>query len=218
MPLVPVPRKGRAADARLRLHANEIERTWPSRGDEADRLVARFGADIALPDVLIALAACERRKDFFRPCGARFTGLAASKGLKTDAARRSDLFGEASDAETGFAPHGRKCRPPPPVVQERRERAAGVRVGKGVRSERASHRRDNARSLPLRNIVPAAHAEKRDSWRPAPAFSGQKPANTRHCAKTPFDGTKRRRITRRRFRWRWLRSLRPPARSGLSRS
>src|ERR1700722_8923634 len=30
---------------------------------------------------------------------------------------------------------------------------------------------------------------------------------------TRFDGTKRRRITRSRFRWRWLRSPRPPARS-----
>jgi hypothetical protein len=27
--------------------------------------------------VLLALAACERRKDFSRPCGARFTDLAA---------------------------------------------------------------------------------------------------------------------------------------------
>ncbi len=38
--------------------------------------VARFGADAALPDVLMALASCERRKDFSRPCGARFTDLA----------------------------------------------------------------------------------------------------------------------------------------------
>jgi len=36
-------------------------------------LLARFGQDAALPDVLMALAACERRKDFSRPCGARFT-------------------------------------------------------------------------------------------------------------------------------------------------
>ena len=42
-----------------------------------DGLVARFGADAALPDVLMALALCERRKDFSRPCGARFTDLAA---------------------------------------------------------------------------------------------------------------------------------------------
>jgi hypothetical protein len=35
------------------------------------------GADAALPDVLLALASCERRADFSRPCGARFTDLAA---------------------------------------------------------------------------------------------------------------------------------------------
>ncbi len=39
-------------------------------------LVERFGADAALPDVLLELAACERRADFSRPCGARFTDLA----------------------------------------------------------------------------------------------------------------------------------------------
>lgn len=33
--------------------------------------VARFG-NMALPDVLIALAACERRGDFSRPCGAAY--------------------------------------------------------------------------------------------------------------------------------------------------
>jgi len=42
-----------------------------------DGLMARFGADAALPDVLMALATCERRKDFSKPCGARFTDLAA---------------------------------------------------------------------------------------------------------------------------------------------
>ena len=39
-------------------------------------LVERFGADAALPDVLEALARCERKADFRRPCGARFTDLA----------------------------------------------------------------------------------------------------------------------------------------------
>ena len=37
--------------------------------------MARFGLDAALPDVLSALATCERRRDFSRPCGARFTDL-----------------------------------------------------------------------------------------------------------------------------------------------
>ncbi len=41
-----------------------------------DGLMTRFGADAALPDVLM-LASCERRADFSRPCGARFTDLAA---------------------------------------------------------------------------------------------------------------------------------------------
>jgi hypothetical protein len=31
----------------------------------------------ALPDLLMALAACDRRKNFTNPCGARFTDLAA---------------------------------------------------------------------------------------------------------------------------------------------
>jgi hypothetical protein len=35
----------------------------------------RFGQDIALPDLLLD-PACERRKDFSAPCGARFTDLA----------------------------------------------------------------------------------------------------------------------------------------------
>jgi hypothetical protein len=72
---------------------------------------------------------------------------------------------------------------------------------------------ENARSLPLEHSPRGARADMRDGARPAPAFSGQKRITTRHCATTPFDATKRRRITRRRFRWRWLRSLRPPARS-----
>jgi hypothetical protein len=42
-----------------------------------DGLLARFEADIALPDLLLALAQCERRQDFSRPCGARFTDLSA---------------------------------------------------------------------------------------------------------------------------------------------
>jgi hypothetical protein len=46
-----------------------------ARSCRLEGLLARFGADAALPDVLMALASCERRKDFSRPCGARFTGL-----------------------------------------------------------------------------------------------------------------------------------------------
>jgi hypothetical protein len=34
-------------------------------------LIERFGEDAAVPDVLMELAACERRKDFSAPCGVR---------------------------------------------------------------------------------------------------------------------------------------------------
>ncbi len=36
-----------------------------------ETLAARFG-DMALPDVLIALTACEHRGDYSRPCGASY--------------------------------------------------------------------------------------------------------------------------------------------------
>ena len=39
--------------------------------------MAGFGADAALPDVLMALASCAQRADFTRPRGARFTDLRA---------------------------------------------------------------------------------------------------------------------------------------------
>ena len=39
-------------------------------------LIERFGADAKGPDVLMELAACERRKNFSQPCGAPFTDLA----------------------------------------------------------------------------------------------------------------------------------------------
>jgi hypothetical protein len=42
-------------------------------------LIERFGADAAGPDVLMELGACERRKDFSQPCGARFTDLAQGR-------------------------------------------------------------------------------------------------------------------------------------------
>jgi hypothetical protein len=49
-------------------------------GELSPRPSHRVAADAALPDVLMALASFERRADFSRPCGARFTGLAASAG------------------------------------------------------------------------------------------------------------------------------------------
>ena len=47
----------------------DCERCGRAGSYRKEGLVARFGADIALPDVLMALASCERRKDFSRPCG-----------------------------------------------------------------------------------------------------------------------------------------------------
>jgi hypothetical protein len=44
--------------------------------------IERFGADAALPDVLMALASCERRADFSRPCEARFADLLFDAGLR----------------------------------------------------------------------------------------------------------------------------------------
>jgi hypothetical protein len=38
-------------------------------------LVARFGGDAALPDVLAELAHCDRRGSFSTPCGAKFSDL-----------------------------------------------------------------------------------------------------------------------------------------------
>jgi hypothetical protein len=42
-------------------------------------LIERFGADAAGPDILMDLAACNRRKSFGDPCGARFTDLVARR-------------------------------------------------------------------------------------------------------------------------------------------
>jgi hypothetical protein len=41
-----------------------------------DRLIARFGGDIALPDLLVALASCQCGDDLSRRCGARYPDLA----------------------------------------------------------------------------------------------------------------------------------------------
>jgi hypothetical protein len=53
----------------------ECERCGRTGSYRLDGLMARFGPDIALPDVLMALASCERRRDFSQPCGARYTNL-----------------------------------------------------------------------------------------------------------------------------------------------
>jgi hypothetical protein len=72
------------------------------------------------------------------------------------------------------------CRPPPSFCGKRRERAAKARRNRWVSSERLS-RHGIMREVSLfEHSHCGAHAGIRDSTRPAPAFSGQKPANTRH--------------------------------------
>jgi hypothetical protein len=55
----------------------ECERCNRAGSYRRDGLVERFGADIALPDLLVALASCERRADSSRTCGAWFTDIAS---------------------------------------------------------------------------------------------------------------------------------------------
>ena len=64
----------------------------------SDGLEARFGADIALPDVLTALATCERRRDFSRPCGARFTDLTSKTAGTNDGDDPNGRMKAARDA------------------------------------------------------------------------------------------------------------------------
>jgi hypothetical protein len=71
-------RKGSLSVAQVPLDAVRVESSHCGRAGtyRRDGLIERFGSDIALPDLLAELAACERRHDFSRPCGARFTDLA----------------------------------------------------------------------------------------------------------------------------------------------
>jgi hypothetical protein len=56
----------------------ECERCGRAGSYRLDGLMARFGPDAAQPDVLMVLAQRERRRDFSRLCGARFTDLPRS--------------------------------------------------------------------------------------------------------------------------------------------
>jgi hypothetical protein len=67
---------GEFPDAVVRI---ECERCGRAGSYALARLIERFGADAAMPDVLMDLAACERRKNFSQPCGARFTDLAQGR-------------------------------------------------------------------------------------------------------------------------------------------
>jgi hypothetical protein len=74
--------------------ALECKRCDRAGGYRKEGLQARFGIDIALPDLLGALSSCERRADFSKPCGARFMDLAVAGPLQADA--RVRLFKTAS--------------------------------------------------------------------------------------------------------------------------
>ena len=56
----------------------ECQRCGRSGSSRRDRLLGRFGPDAALPDVLMALATCDGRRDFSKPCGARYADLAVA--------------------------------------------------------------------------------------------------------------------------------------------
>ena len=66
----------------------------PARGRTGsyrlDGLLARFGQDATLPDVLMELASCERRRDFSQPCGARLADLADQKVRQQASVRNPD--------------------------------------------------------------------------------------------------------------------------------
>ena len=54
----------------------ECQRCGRAGSYRREGLLARFGADIALPDLLVALSSCKSRADFSKSCGARFTASA----------------------------------------------------------------------------------------------------------------------------------------------
>jgi hypothetical protein len=56
------------------------------------RLVERFGADMAAPDVFTELAACERRRSFGNSCGAIHRS-----GEETELGHRVTMSGERGD-------------------------------------------------------------------------------------------------------------------------
>jgi hypothetical protein len=53
--------------------------SWPVSSYLLARLIEPFGEDAVLPDLLLELAACQRRQDFSRSCSARFTDLAGRR-------------------------------------------------------------------------------------------------------------------------------------------
>jgi hypothetical protein len=111
-----------------------------------------------------------RRSGLIRHCRPPWRAHANSSPPIMDPCRRS------SDDEAG----GGACRPPPSVCAKRRERAAKARRNRWVSSERLSHHRIMREVSLFEHPHSGAHAGIRDGRLPAPAISGQKPANTRH--------------------------------------
>jgi hypothetical protein len=69
---------------------------------------------------------------------------------------------------------------PPCVWRQRKERAAKARRGIGGMLRARPHATRIMRENTPSSIFAAAHPDMKDGTRPAPAFSRQKPANTRH--------------------------------------
>jgi hypothetical protein len=79
-----------------------------------------FGADVALPGTLTALASCDRRADFSRLCGARFYG-SVRLGVSIQMANRRRLRGRRH-RKRSFAPLARSRARRPPFGRLRRLR------------------------------------------------------------------------------------------------
>jgi ATP-dependent DNA ligase len=65
-------------------HGTNFTDRLPKIAEAVSGVVARFGADIALPDLLVALASWERRADFSKACGAPFTELVNQEAHQQD--------------------------------------------------------------------------------------------------------------------------------------
>ena len=91
-----------------------------------DRLISQFGADAALPDVLMALAECERRADFSRARWAtRGTEGGTSGGAESWIMRCNSAIGSRSPFSTNGQPTIRTKTNPPRQIGQRNALSAG---------------------------------------------------------------------------------------------
>jgi hypothetical protein len=102
-------------------------------------------------------------KALIRLSGGPCWGLSA--GLSGGLSRRTS-------ASSGTDTRDRRCRPPPPAVQERRERAAKARRSCGDTLRAPSRHGINARKYPFRAFA-AAHAGVRETTRPRVLFQAK---------------------------------------------